>query len=90
MKLNPLHRLSTAALALAVWVVLAAGVAHAKPGPEDASADFVTQPAIVVAESVSWTRYALIAVAACLIGIAATLAVQSVVRHSRHTSAAHA
>jgi hypothetical protein len=90
MRLQPLRRLSAAVLTLAVWVVLAAGAAHAKVGPDEAETAFVTQPAVVITESVSWTRYALVAVAACLIGVAATLAVQLIARHGRYASAAHA
>jgi hypothetical protein len=90
MRTHPFRRLSAIALTVAVWVVVAASVASAKTPPDDPSAVFVTEPAVVVMESVTWTRYALVALAACLVGVAATLLVQLVLRQSRHTSTAHA
>lgn len=90
MRSTPVRRLSTTVLALTVWLVLAAGAAQARTGPEDPSAGFVTQPSVVVTEPVSWTQYVLVAAVACLIGIAATVAVQLVLRHSHRTSMAHA
>ena len=90
MRFHPIRRLSAVTLTVAVWLALAASAASAKTPPDDPSAVFVTQPAVVVTESVSWTRYTLVALAACLIGVAATLLVQLVVRQSRHTSTAHA
>jgi hypothetical protein len=94
MNAHPVRRLTTAALLLAAWLVLAASAAHANvPPPDDPDARavvFVTQPSAVVIESVSWTRYALVAAIACVIGIAATLAVRAVLQHSHHTAAAQA
>ena len=90
MRIHPIQRLSAVALTVAVWVVLAASAASAKIPPDDPGAVFITQPAVVIVEPVSWARYALVAVAACLIGIAATLAVQLVVHHSHRHSMAHA
>jgi len=78
------------ALTAAVWVVLAGSAAFAKVPPDEPTAVFVTQPAVVVTEAVSWTRYALVAVAACLVGIAATLAVQLILHRAHRHSVAHA
>jgi hypothetical protein len=90
MRTNPSRRLSAVAVTVAVWVVVTASLASAKVPPDDPSAVFVTQPAVIVTESVSWTRYALVAVAACLIGVAATLAVQILLHRSDRHSMAHA
>ena len=90
MQTHPIRRLSAVVLTVAVWIAVAASAASAKTPPDDPSAVFVTQPAVVVTESVSWTRYGLVALAACLAGVAATLLVQLIVRHSRPTSTAHA
>jgi hypothetical protein len=90
MKYHPVRRVSGTLLALVVWGVLLAGAAQAKLSPDDPSAPFVTQPAVVITEPVSWTRYALVAAVACLVGITATLAVQFVLGHGRRASMAHA
>lgn len=90
MKYHPVRRLSATLLTLVVWGVLIASVAQAKVGPDDPGGGFVTQPAVVVTEPVSWTRYALVAAVACLVGVAATLAIQLVLRHGRRPSMAHA
>jgi hypothetical protein len=90
MRTHPIRRLSAVALSVAVWLALATSTASAKTPPDDPSDVFVTQPVVVVTESVSWTRYALVAVAACLVGIAATLAVQLILHHNHRQSMAHA
>jgi hypothetical protein len=90
MRAHPIQRLSAIALTVGVWAVLAASAASAKTPPDDPSAVFITQPAVVVVEAVGWTRYALVAMAACLIGVAATLAVQMVAHHAHRHSMAHA
>ncbi len=92
MSAHPIRRLTTAVLAVAIWAVLVAGAASARTGPEDdgSSAVFITQPAVVVTEPVSWTHYALVAAIACLVGFAATLAIQAVVRRSHHAAIASA
>lgn len=77
-------------IAVVLWSVLVAGAAQAKVSPDDPGAPFFTQPAVVITEPVSWTRYAVVAAVACLLGIPGTLAVQLVLRHSRHVSMAHA
>jgi hypothetical protein len=91
---HPVRRLTTVAIVLATWLMLAASAAQAQvPPPDDPNAPavvFVTPPSAVVIESVSWTRYALVAAVACVIGIAATLAVRAVLQHSHHTAAAQA
>lgn len=89
MTIHPIRRLSTVALAVTVWVVLAAGDAQAMVGPDDRSAGFVTQP-VFITEPSNWTRDVLLAATACLIGVAATLAVHMVLRRGRAGSAAHA
>ena len=90
MRTHPIQRMSAVALTVAVWVVVAANAASAKSPPDDPGVAFVTQPAVIVVEPVSWTRYALVAVAACLIGVAATLAIQLVVHRTHRHSMAHA
>ena len=90
MRIHSLRRLSAAFAAMTVWAVLVAGAARAEVGPNDPGGGFVTRPAVVITESVGWTRYAVVALAGCLIGVAATLAVQLVLRRSRRTSIAHA
>jgi len=90
MRFHPIRRLSAVTLTVAVWLALVASAASAKTPPDDPSDVFVTQPAVVVTESVSWTRYALVALAACLIGIAATVAIQLILRRTHRHSMAHA
>jgi hypothetical protein len=90
MRTHPIRRLSAVALGVAAWIVLTASMASAKVPPDDPTAVFVTQPAVVVTESMSWTRYALVAIAACLVGIAATLAVQLILHRAHRHSMAHA
>jgi hypothetical protein len=86
------RRLAAALLTVVAWVaasvVVSATAAVAKVGPEDPGV--ATPPKTVTLTAVDWGQLALTAVAACAIGVAATLAVQMVVRHSRHASAAHA
>lgn len=90
MTIHPIERLSAVALTVAVWVVVAASAASAKTSPDDPGAAIVFQPAVATVEPVSWTRYALVAVAAGLVGVAATLVVQLVVHRSHQHSMAHA
>ena len=82
------RQFGAAILAALAWVTVAAGTALAKVGPEDPG--FVTPTRTETVTTVDWTQLALTAAAACLIGVAATLAIQLVVRHGRHTSTAHA
>jgi hypothetical protein len=86
------RRLAVAILTVVAWVtasvVASASAAVAKVGPDDAS--FVTQTRTVTVIAVDWNQLALTAAAACAVGVAATLAIQLVVRHGRHPSAAHA
>ena len=88
MTTHPVRRLSATALAISVWIVLAATAAQAKVGPEDPDTAFITQPAVVTAPSVSWTHDALVAGLACLIGVAVTFALLLVLRpgHDSHDS----
>ena len=80
-----------------VWLVLAVGAAFAQVRADDPSVEtlvgerdlggatcFASNP-LVITEPASWTRYALIAAIACLVGVLATLAVEFVVRRRRHT-----
>ena len=90
MNYHPVRRMSACLVAVIIWAVLLAGAAQARAGPDDPSAPYVTQPAVVIVEPVSWTRYALVAAVACLVGIAATLAVQLVLRRGRRAAMAHA
>ena len=73
---------------VAATVVVSATAAVAKVGPEDPGV--ATPSQTITVSTVDWNQLALTAAAACAIGVAATLAVQMVVRHSRHASAAHA
>ena len=90
MKYHPVRIVSASLLALVVWGVVIASAAQAKVGPDDPGGGFITQPPAVITEPVSWTRYALVAAVACLVGITATLAVQFVLHHGRRASMAHA
>jgi hypothetical protein len=94
-------RLSAAALTVGVLLVLAAGAAFARVRPTDPSAEVLigerdlggrlaASNPLVITESVSWTRYALIAAIACLVGVLATLTVEFVARRRRHMAVAHA
>jgi hypothetical protein len=74
------------------WLVIGAAAAHVRDGPDDPTTPYVTRPdpsMVVVTESVSWTRYALVAAIAVLVGVAASLVVQLVLRHTRGTTIAH-
>jgi hypothetical protein len=82
------RRIAAAALTMLVWVTIGATTALAKVGPEDPG--FVTPTRTQTVTTVDWTQLAVTAIAACLIGVAATLLVQLVVRQSRHASTAHA
>jgi uncharacterized membrane protein len=86
------RRFAAALLTLIAWVtasvLVSATAALAKVGPDDPG--FVTPTRSVTVTEMDWSQLALTAAAACVIGIAATLAVQLVVRHGRHPSAAHA
>jgi hypothetical protein len=74
---------------VAAYVVVSATSAAAKVGPNDTSG-FITPSQTVTVATVDWSQIAIAAAAACAIGVAATLAILLVVRHSRHTSTAHA
>lgn len=90
---RPVRGLTAAVIAAFAWVVIGAAAAFAKVGPDDLNTPYVTRPdpsMVIVTESVSWTRYALVAAIALLVGVAATLTVQLVWRHSRRTTVAHA
>jgi len=86
------QRLAAALLTVVAWVtasvVVSATAALAKVGPDDPG--FVTQTHTVTVIAVDWSQLTITAAAACAIGVAATLAIQLVVRHGRHASAAHA
>ncbi len=86
------RRLAAALLTVLAWVtasvVVSATAALAKVGPDDPG--FVTQTHSVTVTEVDSSQLALTAAAACAIGIAATLAIQLVLRHGRHPSTAHA
>ena len=86
------RRFAAALLTAVAWVsasvVVSATAALAKVAPDDPG--FVTPTRSVTVTEVDSSQLALTAAAACAIGIAATLAIQVVVRHGRHASAAHA
>lgn len=96
-------RLSAASLVVGCWLVLAAAIAAAKVGPDDSPSAVLTGERdlqarlaaavpnpVIVTESVPWTRYLLIAVIACLIGVLATLTIGFVVNRRRRISMAQA
>ncbi len=89
---SPSHttrRVGFALAAVVAWITLRATTALAKVGPDDPS--YVTAPRTITVTTVDWNQLAVTATAACLIGVAATVAVQLVIRHSRRlTSAAPA
>ena len=84
------RRLALATLTLVVWLTVSAAVAAAKVGPDIPEGAVPTPTRTVVVTTVDWTQLALVALAACLIGVAATLAVQLVVHRSHRHSMAHA
>jgi hypothetical protein len=96
-------RLSAVPLVVGSWLVLTAAMAAAKVAPDDSSSavltgerDLQARPAAAVpnpvigTESVPWTRYLLVAVIACLVGVLATLAIGFVVNRRRRVSMTHA
>jgi hypothetical protein len=86
------RRLASALLSVVTWVaasvVVSATAALAKVGPDDPG--FVTPTRSVTVTEVDSSQLVFTAAAACAIGIAGTLAIQLVLRHGRHPSAAHA
>jgi len=88
---SPQHRrLATAALATAAWIVLGAASAFAKVGPDDPGSAITPSQTPAIVSATDWTQLAMMSAAACLIGVAATLAVQLAVRRSHRRSMAHA
>lgn len=75
------RRVGMALAAVVAWVAIGATTALAKVGPDDPS--YLTAPRTVTVTTVDWSQLAATAAAACLIGVAATVAVQMVVRRSR-------
>lgn len=88
---SPHHhrRLTAAALTAAAWIVLGAVTAFANVGPDDPGSA-VTPIRTVTVSAIDWSQLVLLGAIACLIGVAATLAVQLVVRRSHRRSVAHA
>jgi hypothetical protein len=85
------RRSTLAILALAAWITMAGGPAYAVRGPDDPGSLFRTPPTVdQPAVTVDWTQYALVAVVACLLGIAATFAVLTLLRRMHRPSVAHA
>jgi hypothetical protein len=83
------RRLTAAALATAAWIVLGAASAFAKVGPDDPGSA-ITPSSPVPVSATDWSQLAMMSAAACLIGVAATLAVQLAVRRSHRRSVVHA
>jgi hypothetical protein len=83
-----IRRLTVTVLAVTVWLAVGASTALAKVGPDDPAQP--TPSRTVTVTTVDWNQLALTAAVACLIGIAATVAVQLVVRRSHRASIAHA
>jgi hypothetical protein len=84
------RRLALATTTFIVLLMMGATAAWAKVGPDTPEGAVPTQTRTVTVTYVDWGQLALAAVAACAIGIAATLAVQAVLRHSHRQSMAHA
>lgn len=82
------RRVGIALAAVVTWVFVSATTALAKVGPDDLS--YLTAPRTVTVTTVDWSQLAATATAACLIGVAATVAVQMVVRHSHRLTSASA
>jgi hypothetical protein len=88
---SPLHRrLATAALMTAAWIVFGAAGAFAKVAPDDPGSAVTPSQGLPVPPATAWSQLALISAAACLIGVAATLAIQLVVRRSHRPFVADA
>lgn len=83
------RRLAAAAVAAATWIITGAVTAFAMVGPDDPGST-VTPIRTVTVSTIDWTQLALMSAAACLIGVAATLTVQFVLRRSHRRSLAHA
>lgn len=85
-----LRCLAIATLTLIAWLTVSAGVSFAKTGPDDPLPAVPTEPRTVVLTTVDWSQLAVTAAVACLIGVAATLAIQFVLHRAYRPSPAHA
>jgi hypothetical protein len=81
-------RITATLLAVLAWVAVSATTALAQVGPNDPGVP--TQPRTVTVTTVDFGQLAVTAAAACALGIAVTLVVQLVLRHSRHAAPAQA
>lgn len=82
------RRLFTTVLTFAALVALGSSPAYAKVAPD--GPEFVTPPTTVTVTSTNLTQLGLVAAVAALVGIAATIAVLIVVRHTHKSGIAHA
>ncbi|MGV1008579.1 MAG: hypothetical protein ACOYBY_08220 [Dermatophilaceae bacterium] len=88
MSLQIARRMFATALTFLALVAVGSSPAHAKVAPD--GPDFVTPPTTLTITSTDVTQLGLVAAAACLVGIAAAVAVMLIVRHGRRHSIAHA
>ena len=86
--LQTARRLSVTVLTFVAAVLLGTGPAYARVAPD--GPDFVTPPTTITVTTTDFTQLGLVAAAACLVGIALTIAVQLVVRSSHRSGIAHA
>lgn len=80
------RRAGFALAAVVAWVTIGATTAFAKVAPDDHS--YLTAPRTITVTTVDWNQLAATATAACLIGIAATVTLQMLVRRSRWLTSA--
>jgi uncharacterized protein involved in exopolysaccharide biosynthesis len=83
MSLHTARRLFATVLGLLAFIVLGSGQALAREAPD--GPDFVTPPTTMTVTTTNFAQLGLVAAVACLVGIAATVAVLLVMRHThRH------
>jgi hypothetical protein len=80
--------LTCSVLTFVAAVALGSGTAYAWFPPDPV--EFVTPPTTITVPTTDFTQLALVAAAACLVGIVATIAVQLAVRASHRRAIAHA
>ena len=88
MSLQIARRLFATVLTFAALVALGSGPAYAKVAPD--GPEFVTPPTTTMVTTTDLTQLGLVAAVAALVGIAATIAVLLVIRHSHRSRIAHA
>jgi hypothetical protein len=84
------RRFALTTLTLVVWLTVSAAVASAKVGPDTPEGVVPTTTRTVILTTVDWGQLALTAAVACLVGIAATVAIQFILHRLHRQSMAHA